>query len=533
MAFGSMYVGASGITAHSNRMQQISSNIANINTVAYKSGYAFFETLSSKAAPGTTAGVVAGGDNHGSAQIGNGVRLANTRTDFAEGSFDPSTESTDIAIGGKGFFGVRNADTGERVYTRDGHFRFDKNGVLKDNHGNALQGYPIDEHGVISASSTDIALPIKQELDANGNMIDVIKSDPKATTEVSMISNLDSADIDQTTDSSNPFFALMKNWDGTSQPPLDAEKYSYNSSIKVWDKNGNAQDLIIYFDKVTPSDGDTSDRKYWEFVVGVDPSSDAAAQTAGTSSAGLLMTGTLTFSGDGDLQSMSAYTLSSNSSGDAKDLSNWELADINEDGMPQFSAVFADPDGGTPSEQDIALNLGIKAGDGQWNLSGTTAADVGSNASNLARMADGKIQGLSTTDYWGSSTTINRSQDGFGEGYLQNIEVDKDGVLRGLFSNGLSVDYYKINLYNFTNEYGLRREGSNYFSETNESGAAIEGVPQEDGMGSTVTNNLETSNVDLASEFANMILTQRGFQANSKVITTSDAVINNLLGVKK
>lgn len=533
MAFGSMYVGATGITAHSTRMQQISSNIANINTLAYKSGYAFFENTMSRNLPGTASGFSNGGDQNSLAQVGTGVRVANTRTDFAEGSFEPSSESTDLAIGGKGFFGVRNAENDDIMYTRAGHFLFDKDGVLTDSHGYALQGYTIDENGVVSNTREDIALPIKEELDANGNTVQVIKSDPKATTEASILTNLDSDDVDLISDSTDPFFSLMKSWNGNSQPPLNSENYSYDSSIKVWDKNGNTHDLVVYFDKVTPPASDNSDHIYWEFVVGTDPSSDARGATAGTSSAGLLMTGTITFAGDGSLQNLSAYTLSSNAGGDPKDLSSWGLADFSEDGTPMLSAVFADPDGGEPSEQDISLNMGIKAANNEWNVSGTTAADVGSNASNLVKMNDGEIQGISTTGYWGASTTINQSQNGFGEGYLQNVTVDKDGVLSGLFSNGLSVDYYKINLYNFTNEYGLRREGSNYFSETTNSGGAIEGVPETEGMGSTVSNSLETSNVDLASEFAQMILTQRGFQANSKVITTSDSIINNLLGVKK
>lgn len=533
MAFGSMYVGASGIMAHSTRMQQISSNLANINTVAYKSGYAFFENMGSKDLAGTGTGYVGGGPNHSSAQLGNGVRVANTRIDFREGAFQPSSISTDIAIGGKGYFGVKDTEHDKTYYTRAGHFLFNKNGVLCDAHGYALQGYPVDDKGVISSVSQNIALPLKEEIDANGNKVQVIKSDPRATTSASMMTNLDSKKADLTTDDKDPFFALMKSWNGTSNPPLSAEKYSYNSSIKVWDKNGNEHNLVVYFDKVTPKTGDNSDRSYWEYVVGVDPSSDARTQTAGTSSAGLLMTGTMTFSGDGTLQNMNAYTLSSNSTGNPSDLSNWTTANFSEDGTPMFSALFADPKGGEPSAQDISLNMGIKSKSKQWNISGTTAANVGSNASGLPRMNDGTIQGISTTNYWGASTTITQSQDGFGEGYLQNVSVDKDGMLKGLFSNGLSVDYYKINLYNFKNQYGLRREGSNYFSDTPDSGDAIQGVPEEDGLGSTVTRNLESSNVDIATEFSQMILTQRGFQANSKVITTSDAVINNLLGVKK
>jgi flagellar hook protein FlgE len=151
----------------------------------------------------------------------------------------------------------------------------------------------------------------------------------------------------------------------------------------------------------------------------------------------------------------------------------------------------------------------------------------------LPGMEDGKINALASTDYYGSSSTISQSQDGFGEGYLQNVSFNSDGILSALFSNGMSQELYQANLYNFTNEFGLRREGSNYFSATTESGDAIQGVAHKQGLGSVVGSSLETSNVDMAEEFASMILTQRGFQANSKGITTSDQLINTALGIKK
>lgn len=322
----------------------------------------------------------------------------------------------------------------------------------------------------------------------------------------------------------------MKAWNGSSETPLIGDDYAYNSAIQIYDNNGNTHDLVVYFDQATPADASNSDKRYWEYIVTVPPASDGGA-AASTSSAGLLMTGTLTFTADGTLMNQTAYTLNAGAS-DPKDLNNWTLANMNSNGVPTFDTTLLGSDGAS-SKQTMALNLGIQSASSSWNQPGATAASVGSNASSLPGMNDGKINALSTTDYYGSSSTISQSQNGYGEGYLQNVDFDSDGVMTAHFSNGLSTGLYKVNMYNFKNEYGLRREGSNYFTATEASGAAIEGVANKKGLGSVVGSSLETSNVDLAEEFATMILAQRGYQANSKTITTSDQLINTALGVKK
>ncbi|WP_321402466.1 flagellar hook-basal body complex protein [Maridesulfovibrio sp.] len=528
MGFSSLYTAATGVKSHGMLMQQIGANLANVNTLAYKSGDTFLETLASQNSGKANSGIVSGGANL-AGQIGLGSRVAATRINFKEGSFESSSSSTDIAIGGQGFFRVAAPSTNTSYYTRAGNFHFDQNGRLVDSHSNRLQGYSIDQDGNIGSTSQDIVLPMKNETDTYGNTIRVVKSDPKGTDSVSMRTNLDSGEQDNSSNDESPFFSLLQEWDGTSDTPLTADKFAYNSSIQIYDDNGNKHDLIVYFDKVV-NDGDSSDKRYWEYIVTVPPGSDSGS-LAGSSGAGLLMTGTLTFSGDGTLLDQSAFTLAAGAT-DGKDLSNWEQAPLNSNGQPTFNATLSGAIGSAKS-QTISLDMGITSGTDSWSTSGLTAADIGSNASALPSMNDGKLNALATTDYYGSSSTISQSQDGFGEGYLQNVSFNSDGILSALFSNGMTQDLYQVNLYNFKNEFGLRREGSNYFSATQDSGDAIQGVARKEGLGSVVSNSLETSNVDLAEEFASMILTQRGFQANSKGITTTDSLINTALGIKK
>jgi len=137
------------------------------------------------------------------------------------------------------------------------------------------------------------------------------------------------------------------------------------------------------------------------------------------------------------------------------------------------------------------------------------------------------------TQYSSKSTTSAAAQDGYGSGSLVGIQVDSSGVVQGVFSNGQFRAPGQIILASFHNPQGLSKEGQNLYSETNISGAHSYGVPGAGGLGSLMGNALEMSNVDMAEEFTRMILGQRGYQANSRVITTSDELMQEALNLKR
>ena len=139
----------------------------------------------------------------------------------------------------------------------------------------------------------------------------------------------------------------------------------------------------------------------------------------------------------------------------------------------------------------------------------------------------------SSIQYASASSTMQVSSDGGGPGNLQSVSVGDDGVVTGTYSNGSSVDLFQIAMARFSNPEGLDKIGNNLYAATNESGDALTGVPGSNGLGRIVPQALEGSNVDLAEEFANMILTQRGYQANSKVITTGDSLLNTTINIKR
>ncbi|MHB1379631.1 MAG: flagellar hook-basal body complex protein, partial [Desulfurivibrionaceae bacterium] len=142
-------------------------------------------------------------------------------------------------------------------------------------------------------------------------------------------------------------------------------------------------------------------------------------------------------------------------------------------------------------------------------------------------------EALSTTQYANSSTTIFQDQNGFAAGFLQSVSVDTKGIITGNYSNGQVLQRAQVALASFNNLAGLSKEGGNIFRETSESGAPITGPPATNGLGTISPNSLEQSNVDLGAEFVKLITTQRGFQANSKIITTTDEMLADLINIKR
>lgn len=139
----------------------------------------------------------------------------------------------------------------------------------------------------------------------------------------------------------------------------------------------------------------------------------------------------------------------------------------------------------------------------------------------------------SITGYAADSVKTAQTQDGYPSGMLQGISIDEDGIFTGLYSNGSMLSFAQITLADFASYSGLAKQGSNLFVSSLSSGPAIPSVPNTAGVGAIAPSSLEMSNVDLATEFVELITTQRAFQANSKVITTSDEVLSDLINIKR
>jgi flagellar hook protein FlgE len=201
--------------------------------------------------------------------------------------------------------------------------------------------------------------------------------------------------------------------------------------------------------------------------------------------------------------------------GDADDLTSaytWadiSTAQLSNDGYFELNADFL---GGTNTDMDVEIDFGSS-----YNTTSTSWEN----------------DSLSTTQYSSASTTTFQSATGYGAGDLQSVSVATDGAITGQYSNGQVIPLYRVALAKFQNNQSLFKVGGNLFRETRLSGDPITGKPGTGGLGGISPNSLEQSNVDIATEFVKMITTQRGFQANSKIITVTDQMLAELINLKR
>jgi len=220
---------------------------------------------------------------------------------------------------------------------------------------------------------------------------------------------------------------------------------------------------------------------------------------------------------------------------DQTDASYQWYCDISLD--PQFSGAIGDYNEttGTYPESDVIRVENITFNtDGSLNTSGTTSINLivnreAFNADNIEFTVDLNL----LTQYESKSTAWAEFQDGYTMGNLTSYSVGSDGSIFGVYDNGESRNLARVALANFENSSGLLQAGSSLFRVSNNSGDPRIGAPGEQGMGAILPGSLEMSNVDLSEEFTDMIVTQRGFQANSRLITTSDEMLQELVNLKR
>ena len=266
----------------------------------------------------------------------------------------------------------------------------------------------------------------------------------------------------------------------------------FSSSITVYDSVGNSHLLTSYFTKTAANTwtynvvGSTN-----EIVTGNYHASNVNA----TLGLVRLASGTLTFNTSGALDTESVAT--SYDSGTAGGTAGGAV------GQAQIDFV------GATADQAISFNFG------------TSVTTDGGNGMNM------------TTQFGAASGLVQQAQNGFGAGALQTFSVETNGMINGRFSNGQVRPLAQLALARFPDPLGLVRTGKNTFAESGTSGQPLVGAATSAGLGRVLSNTLELSNVDLGESFIEMIAAQRGFQANSRVITTSDEVLQELVNLKR
>ncbi len=262
------------------------------------------------------------------------------------------------------------------------------------------------------------------------------------------------------------------------------EPEDFSTTTTVYDSLGNAVDLTLdfIFDPVTQYNSDE------ELVENISQWTWIARSSEGTANAH----GTLRFDSTGQLDRIN---------------SKWDTGVMTDPPDPQYTLR----DDGNPTIGITGLSSGASDISMTWDLTNST----------------------SITGFSADSEIRSQIQDGYPPGTLRDISVDEEGMVWGSFSNGQSQALYQVGLAVFSNYNGLSSQGSNVFSETVNSGVGIFGVADTGGRGTISPGSLEQSNVDLAEEFVRMITIQRAYQANSKVITTSSDILQELVNMKR
>jgi flagellar hook protein FlgE len=527
-----MYTGLTGISSNGEAMGVVGDNIANLNTTGFKYSQVNFEDL--------MAQMVSTGSGPG--QVGRGGRISQITPIFSQGSLETSADDVDVAITGTGFLIVKEPTGAAVYYTRDGNFSLNKDGYLVNAHGYRVQGKAMDATtGTASGVDTDII--IQQNF-----------SNPKATSDLEMVLNLNSA----TTNGEN-----------------------YTSALSVYDTTGNAHSLNMTYTKMNDqmqstvncgdptglggtywtisginTSGTTIDYYVWYnsgsstdpaptgrtgIEVDISAATSAADVAAATATALSALSGIFTASSDPDGQ-LTVIALNGTPTWAVDGTTTWGSGSFAHEGQHLWrpsatldgTSVTITDAGGTTLSDMIFNESGrfIESSTGSYDID-LSAFNIGNPVTNLTTLDLKDTSGGATTQYAAASVTNYASQDGYPPGFLQRISINNEGVITGNFSNGQITPLYQLTLARFNAPTKLHREGSNMYTETQDSGVPLTGAPSTNGLGSITSNSLEQSNVDLGEQFVHMILYQRAFQANSRVITTSDALLEEVLSLKR
>ena len=523
---GALSSGVSGIRAHQNMLEVIGNNLANINTYGYKSSRLLFSDLLSQN--------VSNGNNGNPMPIGKGVKLGSISTDYSQGTLETTNYALDFAIQGEGFFVVSGGD--KDFFSRVGSFDTNSDNYLIDSN----TGYKV--------------------IDTNGNAITIPYNSTvpgKATSKVSLTGNLDASAESTTAEVVMTSSALTSSsvpaTSATTLNSLDSNTTDYVAGDTIL-ITGTMPDETSVSATYTYAAGDTVQELIDAINTAFSSADPTNGATATIDSSGKIVVKSNT----GGTDNLSV-TLTDGGANTGK--TTWTNHDFN--GATYTSSVNIYDSQGT--KHTVTLRF-TKQGDNKWDttasmdssdgtISTNTISDIsfnsdgsfGSTSSNQLQFnfngisstqsvifnlgLSGKSDGL--TQNGGDSTAAATSQDGYEYGSFDSISVGSDGVIEALYTNGLTQTVATLKIALFSNLNGLSKQGDNLYAQTTASGEPIYVTAGSGRAGAISSGYLEGSNVDMATELTSLITAQRGFQLNTKVITTADEILADIVNLKR
>ncbi|MCP5372615.1 MAG: flagellar hook-basal body complex protein [Hyphomicrobiales bacterium] len=554
--YGALFSGVSGLTAQSSAMGAISDNITNVSTIGYKNTSVDFQTLVTKQT--STTFYSAGG-------VQSRPRGAND----VQGLLQASTSQTDISISGSGYFVVNEASrptiSNQYLFTRAGSFYQDNEGFLYNTAGFYLQGWPVDAQGNVIPANDALTI-------ANQNIISTdyletvnlsrVGGTASATTNISIGANLPSNDaVGDTHRTDVQFFDTLGNantisfvytkaaaneWDLSIEPPTgtnvltlydgNGDVYSSTGQLEFTTQpattdtvtiNGTVYDFGSGAGAVTVALGTTAAATVSALAAAI-AANDAAFGTGTTSNTVAVSAGSSTtlvfgnlFGGGGDF-TVDPSGFASGAVTQATAFTVQDRAVANADRAIEFDSD------GLPSAFNVAEIeiLGFANG----------AADMDNATANSPRMDIdfgnvGEANGMTQFGAEFSPTFIQQNGSRFGT--FAGVSIDVDGLMTALFDNGERRPIFKIPIATFVNPNGLEGRTGNVWNSTERSGDYTLRVADNGPAGQVIQAALEASTVDIGEEFTNMIVVQRAYSASTKIISTADSMLEELMRTKR
>jgi flagellar hook protein FlgE len=541
----SLIASVSGLQASEQMLNVVGNNLANLNTTGFKAQTPVFADLLYQTLSAGSSISTGGGTNP--LQIGYGTLTSGIETNFTSGALTTTGNPLDLALTGQGLF-VANSPSGP-LYTRDGAFSIDAQGFLVD----PATGYLIQRTGTVGEATA--TAPGFQTVGSNNIQIPVGGGVPaQATANVTLQGNLSAnaaSPAAQTLTSTTPFQSGGgPATSGTTLNSLSDNQKPYQTGDTIDLQGTTAAGVTV---NATLAAGPTTTLSDLVNAINANfPGSTASL----TSSGNLVVQANNT--GPSQLQVIISDA-STNKGASSWGLHGLQVTTPGQNGATVTGSIQIFDAQGTAHNLSLTFQ---KQAANNWNLTASIPASDGTminstiqgitfNNNGSFQQASGTgtisftINGLATpqtiafsfgsangfnglTQFGSASSASATNQNGFAAGTLSSVSIGQDGTINGSFTNGQVFALAQLAVANFTNPAGLIRQGQNYFAAGFNSGLPQIGTAQTGGLGGIQSGSLETSNVDVAASFTQLITAQQSFEGNSRALGVNNQVLQDL-----